>query len=271
MALPSPIFAPSSPEQLEHVLTDLTSPDLSLRNVAQNFDTTPGALAAWMTLPEVQLRLDQLESAAARHSRITAASALPRAVCALTELVADYTSALLNDNSSRHPPSLFSPADEHRRRRAESTRRAAWLLYRIATFYPGQPRVRQPNDTPRAHPTTPAATSTTRPTVTPAITPEITLAAAADFLARNLPELTAQDPIPQTPDPRDAKHAQETPTPTPTSTPAPAPTASPTLSPTPLKATTTIWSPAPRPAGLSRSNRPPRSRSPTESPVPSPA
>ena len=64
-------FRPSK-ECTEGILTALSDPDATLRDIATHFDTTLEALTAWMKREDIQERLDNLDSAIAARTRLLA-------------------------------------------------------------------------------------------------------------------------------------------------------------------------------------------------------
>ena len=123
-----------SPEQLHDVLNDIVSPYASLVDVAANNNTTVHALSAWIALSETQAMLDQIEQAAYRRARVSAACLLTDAVNSLS-----FTLRAHVDAESNEPLGRSTEALHIRQRQRTDARKASWLLYRIARAYPAIP------------------------------------------------------------------------------------------------------------------------------------
>ncbi|QYK47806.1 MAG: hypothetical protein KF838_13570 [Phycisphaeraceae bacterium] len=123
-----------SPEQIHDVLNDIVSPYASLADVAANNNTTVHALSAWIALAETQTMLDQIEQAAYRRARVSAACLLTDAVNSLS-----FTLRAHVDAESNEPLGRSTEALHIRQRQRTDARKASWLLYRIARAYPAIP------------------------------------------------------------------------------------------------------------------------------------
>ncbi|MFA6046351.1 MAG: hypothetical protein WC718_15310 [Phycisphaerales bacterium] len=128
-------FTPS-PALAAQVIDALGSPDNTLRDVAADFSTTLEALTLWMTRPDIAARLDAIQSAVTRRTRLMATNFLPGVVRLLNSIIDHYH----EDEHEREPQPL---APEPRRHR-ENARKAAALLIRLAKLT-GTP-------SPREHP-----------------------------------------------------------------------------------------------------------------------
>ncbi|MBX3358801.1 MAG: hypothetical protein KF745_10255 [Phycisphaeraceae bacterium] len=148
--LPLPDFNPP-PELASRILDSVTDPTITLRDVAELHDTTVEALVVWFARPEIAERLDQIESAIARRTRIVASNFLPSVTTTLGRSIDEH-----NSDEAHFP---VRPTDQRgmelRRRSRETARRAAGLLVRLANFTPG-PR-------PRTHAGDPSASLHTDP------------------------------------------------------------------------------------------------------------
>ena len=116
-------FTPS-PAVATEVIDALGSPDNTLRDVAVDFKTTVEALTLWMTRPDIAARLDAIQSAVTRRTRLMATNFLPGVVRLLNSIIDHYS----EDEHEREPQPL---APEPRRHR-ENARKAAALLIRLA-------------------------------------------------------------------------------------------------------------------------------------------
>ena len=126
----APLFNPT-PDQLDDLLDDLSSPDLSLRDLARRFNTTIEAFSAWLYSEPARPLLEHSFHAATLRTRLAATHSLPSAVQALVTSLQDFV-----DESHKVTlrPSLDTmPLREGRR---TSARRAAHLLHRLANFTP---------------------------------------------------------------------------------------------------------------------------------------
>jgi hypothetical protein len=134
---PDILFAPS-PDQTSLIIDQLASDDLSLRDIADEHNTTIEALTAFMTRPDIRERLANLQSACAARSRVSATNKLPLVIKTLTAVLLEYIENAYN--SPVNPKSTL--AFEQRRREAETARKAAAILYRLMTFDPTRARQR---------------------------------------------------------------------------------------------------------------------------------
>lgn len=157
-----------SPETTAALLADLADPALSMRALATLYRTTLDALCAFLARPDIAARVDQVESAYARHARFVAAAHLPAAARYLTRLLDEQVQIVTHapvrpDNHK---------ALETRRRTLETARRAAALLMRIATFTPG-PAKHQRQRHAADEPASPSPSSSSPPPSTPAPSPRL--------------------------------------------------------------------------------------------------
>jgi hypothetical protein len=129
-------FAPFRPDAqaLETILSQLISSIHSLDSIAACHNTSVGALTLWMSRPDVQPILDQLESGCYRHARLAAAHELPKAVNALSLILSCASEAEASIPIPREPRGIIL-----RERSRTNTRKAAWLLYRISRSHPSIP------------------------------------------------------------------------------------------------------------------------------------
>lgn len=165
------VFKPT-PERRAQVLTDLADYNHSILSIAAKHNITVEALTLWMDSPDIVRALAAIESAAAVHNRLAAATILPRTIPVLLDAVTAYQweeTHLVSDNS------LASLASKHKRR--ESARRATSLLLRITCATPpGLPKRSTPPHPARraipraAEPDTPAMIGPADQCLTPAPT-----------------------------------------------------------------------------------------------------
>ena len=135
-------FHPPTPEDTARVLDACTDPALTLRDIAQQNNTTVEALSLWLSSPEVAERFDALHSINAVRTRFLAAAQLPRAIDALSEVLTHAKSILRAAHSPtpasssstsdiRHPTSALLQA-----RLLETTRRAATTIIALTRWSP---------------------------------------------------------------------------------------------------------------------------------------
>ena len=141
-------FHPPTPEDTARVLDACTDPALTLRDIAQQHNTTVEALSLWLSSPEVAERFDALHSINAVRTRFLAAAQLPRAIDALSHVISHAKLALstpapiTSTASSTLPPS--SPTPDIRpptpaiiqARLLETTRRAATTIIALTRWSP---------------------------------------------------------------------------------------------------------------------------------------
>jgi len=138
---PAILFSPS-PEQLDRLVDDLTSPDLNLREIALQHGTTMEGLSLWMTSPEARERLGRIQGACAFRARFSATALLPAVVDVLRSILSEHAGEEAHIHADRNSFASL----EQRRRGRETARKAAAMLLRIARFDPDKP-------TPRSRPT----------------------------------------------------------------------------------------------------------------------
>jgi hypothetical protein len=188
----STTFNPSAPLEAQ-IFEALISKDHSLTSIAALAATTTEALSLWLARPDIRDRVAGIESTAAWRIRITCTVHLQAAVSALLNVLHNPTlNAIAFSDPSRaagSPPSAAATgtttqqaiSTEHSApstdnplasiRAAESIRRSASTLVRLARFKPigptavvplGTPPLRSGSDAP-----TPAPRSEPAPTTTP--------------------------------------------------------------------------------------------------------
>lgn len=125
--LAAPSFAPD-PLVADRVLDALADPDITLRDVAEQFDTSIEALTLWMARPDIAARIAAIQAAAVTRVRLIATNFLASAVSTLLSVIDDY-----REHISRQPvrPTDSHAVAEHRRAR-DGARRSIQLLNRIA-------------------------------------------------------------------------------------------------------------------------------------------
>lgn len=125
--LAAPSFAPD-PLVADRVLDALADPDITLRDVANSFDTSIEALTLWMARPDIAARIAAIQAAAVTRVRLIATNFLASAVSTLLSVIDDY-----REHISRQPvrPTDSHAVAEHRRAR-DGARRSIQLLNRIA-------------------------------------------------------------------------------------------------------------------------------------------
>jgi len=160
--MPSPVFEPAE-AILDGLLDDLSSPNLSLTDIALNCGTTIEALSVWLGTDGATLLIQHSLHAATLRTRLAATHALPTAVQALVTALTDYSK---EDYNAGRESSADTPCiREHRR---TSARRAAQLLTRLANFIPRSTepvfsRTPSVSAGPRSHPHATGAGSSSPP------------------------------------------------------------------------------------------------------------
>jgi hypothetical protein len=129
-------FEPT-PEAAEPIIRDLTDPSIALTDVAARHNTSLEALILWLETPDTAARIDAIDSAVARRARLVATNYLPNVAQALARILDEQQADAdqLKHGRSDHDLSNLKQA-EFRRRKCETTRRAASLLFRLANFHP---------------------------------------------------------------------------------------------------------------------------------------
>lgn len=152
------------------LIADLLNPARSLDQVAASRGTTPAALSLLLTTrPDLSARLADLESLAAQRIRLIAAQALPSVATLLQRIILDFLERpratgdhapqLVSPAPSRDTPTTAAPSpaaptapaapDAITLRRAETARRAAATLLRLASFFPARTAPHGPSQLPR--------------------------------------------------------------------------------------------------------------------------
>jgi hypothetical protein len=151
-----------SPEIASALLAALTDPSLSLNQLASALQTTPEALSAWMTRPDIRERIESVDRSTTWRTRLIASAHLYAVPGALTKILQDFTNAqaaqkgaLSASSGATHenntPTSAFRTALLEARR-AETTRKSAAILISLSRQRPAAgPDL--PAPTPAAHST----------------------------------------------------------------------------------------------------------------------
>ena len=177
--MPLPAFHPSD---LSLLIEDLASPTLSLAQVAERHNTSLDSLSLYLTTSEALLHIANAELAAALRIRLAAQIQLHHAVQALTTSLksfneeaakpaAPHDTPTAPTTTSITPLSSITPDAALREQQRSNARRAAHLLFRLATFTPRSlagiappahqpPHAREPGP---ARSTTPAAPTAPAP------------------------------------------------------------------------------------------------------------
>jgi len=142
--------APFQPDedQVALLFEALSSPSLSLQQVAVQFNTTVEALSIYITAPRGSEALDTLDSALFTRLRLIALSTLPSVIASLAAIVREHSQfeatkpaeqcARFAERTSEPDP--FSGFKLLERKRINA-RKAGSLLFRLATLHPREPRI----------------------------------------------------------------------------------------------------------------------------------
>lgn len=163
---PSESPPPTSPNPIPKseippfLLTDLSNPSLSLRQVAEKHNTTVDALSVLLTDPAIAASIDALESTGARRARFVVSVSLTEVAGSLLKQLdaANADLDLASQANSSPIPNTFR-GYIFRLRARESARKTAAALMSIARFHPGatKPRPESSSSTPSPSPSpTPA-------------------------------------------------------------------------------------------------------------------
>jgi len=87
----APDFNPRDPRQIQSILDLFTNPDLSLRDIADQSNTTLQALTLWLARPDITEQLLDLECASVRRARFNISFALPKIANALSQSLEQAT------------------------------------------------------------------------------------------------------------------------------------------------------------------------------------
>ncbi|HEX8875564.1 MAG TPA: hypothetical protein VF777_02370 [Phycisphaerales bacterium] len=145
---PAPLF-PSSPVPLfspdettaAAIINDFAAQDLTLRDIADNYETTLESLTLWLARPDIKERLFALESACAARARLVVANNLAAIANKLLHLL---TESKLDHESIHRVPAATHHAFAARMQSRESARKTANLLLRIARYVPPSPTAPPP-------------------------------------------------------------------------------------------------------------------------------
>jgi len=128
----TPDFAPRDPQEIQAVLDLFTDPDLSLRDIAEENNTTIHALSLWLARPDIAEQLLDLECASVRRARFNISFALPKIANALSQSLEQATA------EAEHLDRLAKnfPCFTLRLRYRENIRKSVAHLLRISGFDP---------------------------------------------------------------------------------------------------------------------------------------
>ncbi len=136
-----------TPDQEPRLLAALDSPTLSLREIAETFNTTTESLALWMALPEITARLSYTDSITTWRTRLLAQQSLIKVVATCSKILDEFNANLRFPLNVPAAPASATPSEHPASatpnsastdpillyiRRAESARRAASLLVRLS-------------------------------------------------------------------------------------------------------------------------------------------
>jgi hypothetical protein len=148
------------PDIASAILQDLADPFKSFGSIAQSRGTTIEGLTLWMQRPSIARRLDALESASTRRSRLQASGYLPLCVDALARAITGFS----RDESQTTPLPSNPKLDEQRRKARETLLRMTRVMMQLSKFQhaPAKP-AKSASASPVARAANPAAPRTTNP------------------------------------------------------------------------------------------------------------
>lgn len=151
----SPFFSPD-PDTADSLIDQLGSPDITLSDVAEMNNVSIEALTLWMIRPDIARRLNNIESAILRRTRLIATNFLPAAAKVLHSI-------LINHESQEHT----LPEPSHTAR--DVARKAASLLHRLSRPAPLSSAVSPTSKSinPPKSPPAPPPTSASSPSASP--------------------------------------------------------------------------------------------------------
>ena len=130
---PAPLpFSPSH-QAAAAIIDDFGAQDLTLRDIADKYETTLELLTLWLARPDIARRLSAFESACATRARLVVANNLAAIANKLLHLLDE---AKLDHESIHRVPVATPHAFAARMQSRESARKTANLLLRIARFTP---------------------------------------------------------------------------------------------------------------------------------------
>ena len=106
---PIPFSPPDS--QVSAILRDLTSPSLSLAEVAAQNSTSTEALCLWMLTPAIREQLESTDSISTWRTRLIAKSQLCKAIGACTDILDEFHTDRIAAKSAIPPPASHPPSD----------------------------------------------------------------------------------------------------------------------------------------------------------------
>lgn len=199
MPVPSATFNPT-PDRASRVLADLGDTSLSFDDLARKHSTTSESLALWLSTSNIKDRIHLSLDAMALRTRAIAASRLPAALRAITELIESnpvLCARATGSGGTGSPDSAGAPDSlserEFRRRHNESIRRACTILLRLANFFsptrPPAPRTIE--DSPQRPSRAPSTSAPRSPTTNGA---HHSVAARPEPAAQALAEVLHREP-----------------------------------------------------------------------------
>ncbi len=123
-------FTPS-PAQADTLLSELAADDLTLRDIAEQHNTSLDALNLWLMRPDIDARLAAMTTVCAKRTRLIASN---RSVH-----IARILGRLLDAHDEFESLDLIQPdalPPDAKQRARESARKACNLLLRLTTFHP---------------------------------------------------------------------------------------------------------------------------------------
>lgn len=155
----SPFFSPD-PDTADSLIDQLGSPDITLSDVAEMNNVSIEALTLWMIRPDIARRLNNIESAILRRTRLIATNFLPAAAKVLHSI-------LINHESQEHT----LPEPSHTAR--DVARKAASLLHRLSRPAPLSRAVSHPSNSANSPQAPPPASPSLDASMPPASCPPL--------------------------------------------------------------------------------------------------
>lgn len=145
-----------APEIVDALIDELGSPDCTLRDIANEYKTTLEALTLWLSRDDIAARLNNIESAVCRRTRLIATNFTPCVARLCTIIVSNH----FEDEHELDPGPV---TNEPRRRSRDGARKAGALLLRLARLFPSTSPPRSKPDASMPHASMPSSSSPSAP------------------------------------------------------------------------------------------------------------
>jgi hypothetical protein len=127
--------APFNPSAAQHsqILDALSDPTRSLRDIAQDHQTSTSALTIWLARPDIADQVRIIDEVSSRRLRLIAADSLPPVIAAANQVVAAFNA---EEKSLTPDPKTQAKRTDHATdcRARNNAMRAANLIYRLSRF-----------------------------------------------------------------------------------------------------------------------------------------